>query len=211
MSDTSPPNTSTLPASAPVRLVPLVAALMVLPGIAYVVGLINLPQPKNVEASRTTVDRKELAGQVLLTQTPTPRVATTGSFGNKITVLGMDMDTAPVTLGNRVPITFYFRCESEMQESWKVFLHVDSQNGQYRMHGDHFPPEGYGTERWRKGDIIADRYTLWVPLDAQKGNYDIWLGFYDPAHEDDRLQLPKEPGVPTDGSNRLKLGQLTVF
>ena len=71
-------------------------------------------------------------------------------------------------------------------------------------------PAGYGAEKWTKGDIIADRYQLWVPLDAQKGIYDIWMGFYDPAHEDDRLPLTPIDGVATDGQNRVKLGTLTV-
>lgn len=108
-------------------------------------------------------------------------------------------------------MTFYMRCESEMQHAWRVFLHIDSQKQQYRIHGDHDPPKGYSTDKWRKGDIIADRHQQWIPLDAPKGVYDVWMGFYDPAHEEDRLALsPDQPGVITDKSNRIKLGTITV-
>ena len=196
--------------AGPTRLGPLVAAALVLPAVAYTVGMLAMPHPTSVELSRKTVDRSSLKGEVLLTTTPAPKIPVKVDFSNKIQMLGIDVGQPVASVGSRVELTFYFKALAEMQESWKVFLHVDSQNGQYRMHGDHFPPDGYTTDKWRSGDMIADRYDLTVPLDAQKGAYDIWLGFYDPAHEDDRLQVTPLAGVTTDGQNRVKLAVLTV-
>ncbi|MBI5494209.1 MAG: hypothetical protein HY904_04225 [Deltaproteobacteria bacterium] len=212
MADTQTPQamTPSPPGVAPASLPTLVAVMLVLPAIAYAVGIFALPRPTSVATTRTTIDRARLEGEVLMKQTPTPKLPANGNFGGKITVLGVDVAETVAGVGTRVNLTFYYRCDGEMQENWKVFLHVDSQGGRYRIHGDHFPPTSYSTDRWRKGDIVADRYTLWVPLDAQKGPYDIWMGFYDPAHEDDRLPLTAAENVPTDGQNRLKLGVLTV-
>lgn len=187
----------------------VVMVMMLFPAVAYIVGLVAMPHPVSVSASRTQ-DRAALEGDVLLKASPTPRLPANANFGGKITVLGLDVPDAPATLGARVPLTFYFRADGEMQEAWKVFLHVDSQAGRYRIHGDHFPPQGYSTDKWRKGDMIADRHQLWIPLDAQKGTYDVWMGFYDPAHEDDRLPLTPTDGVASDNQNRVKLGTLTV-
>jgi hypothetical protein len=187
------------------------ASFLVLPLVAYAVGWFALPQPAPVSIARAKIDRASFEGEVLLKQSPTPKVVANANYNNMITVLGLDSSTWTAGIGERVNLTFYYRCEAEMQESWRIFLHVDAKGAQYRMHGDHDPPRGYSTDKWRKGDIIADRYTLWVPLDATKGVYDIWMGFYDPAHEDERLALvPSQPGVTTDGTNRIQLGTLTV-
>ncbi|MEW5849078.1 MAG: hypothetical protein AB2A00_09695 [Myxococcota bacterium] len=188
---------------------PLVA-LLAIPAVAYLVGLWAMPHPAPVQAARATVDRTRMEGDVILKTTPTPKLLVNANFNDKITVLGLDIPEGKVGVGTRLPMTFYYRAESEMQEEWKVFLHIDSQSAQYRIHGDHFPPEGYNTDKWRKGDVVADRHNQWIPLDAHKGTYDIWLGFYDPAHEDDRLPLTTTPGVQTDGQNRVKLGTLVV-
>lgn len=188
----------------------LVAVMLLLPAIAYGVGLTFLPHPTSVATARVIQDKVKLTGDVILKTSPSPKMPANANFGGKITVLGMDMPETTLSLGSRATMTFYFRANGEMQESWKVFMHIDAQGGRYRIHGDHFMPEGYGTEKWTKGDIIADRYALWVPLDAQKGVYDIWMGFYEPAHEDDRLPLVPGDATATDGQNRLKLGTLTV-
>jgi hypothetical protein len=201
---------ATLENARPVSQVPL-AIMLVFPVIAYGVGFLAMPRPASVQLAREAIDRTTLEGDVVLKAMPNPQVVANANFGNQLTVLGLDAEKTRVSPGTRLPLTFYFRCDTEMQEEWKVFLHVDAQSAQYRIHGDHFPPAGFSTDKWRKGDIIADRYALWVPLDAQKGNYDIWMGFYDPNHSDDRLQLVADQAhITTDSSNRVKLGTLVV-
>jgi hypothetical protein len=205
------PPTSQPDAKAPSPSLAPLAVLLVLPAIAYAVGYFSLPKPAAVQKARATVDRKAFEGEVLLKETPTPAVTVNANFNNQITVIGLDVKPAAASIGERVAMTFYYRCEAEMQDAWRVFLHVDAQGAQYRIHGDHDPPKGFSTDKWRKGDVIADRHTQWIPLDAPKGTYDVWMGFYDPAHEDDRLPLVAgQQGVTSDGANRIKLGTLTV-
>lgn len=199
----------TEPLQKPAPLAPL-AVFLVFPVIAYIVGTIAMPHPTSVTESRVSTDRNKLEGEVLLKSPPNPRFPVNANFDGKIAVLGMDLEKERTGVGTRNVVTIYYRAESEMQEAWKIFMHVDSQTAQYRIHGDHFPPEGYSTDKWRKGDIIADRYALSIPLDAHKGAYTMWMGFYDPADDDARLKLTPGQNVQTDGANRVKLGVMVV-
>jgi len=196
--------------SSPTASTAPLMVFLAFPALAYIVGAVAMPHPTGVTESRVSTDRGKLEGEVLLKAPPSPRFSVNANFDGKITVLGMDLEKEKVGLGERVILSLYYRAETEMQEAWKVFMHVDSTAAQHRIHGDHFPPAGYSTDKWRKGDIIADRYPLWIPLDAHKGKYDVWLGFYDPGDDDARLKLTPGQTVATDGANRVKLGTITV-
>jgi len=36
------------------------------------------------------------------------------------------------------------------------------------------------TPTWRPGEVISDRYGVWLPPDLPPGRYALVLGFYDP-------------------------------
>jgi len=91
---------------------------------------------------------------------------------------------------------------------WQIFGHIDGANNVYRIHADHYPANGkYTTDLWQKGEIVADHYSKFIPLDAPSGTYDVWIGFY---NADRRLKLSNPSEVTSDGQNRLKLGQIHV-
>ncbi len=185
------------------------AILLVLPALGYVVGLFNVPRPMNLTKTRAAVDREAMKGDMLLDSLPdsiqTPMKA---NMEGKIEVLGMSTDKTSAPQGARVEFTFYFRALDTIDEDWQIFGHIDGANNVYRIHADHYPASGkYTTDLWEKGEIVADRYVKFIPLDAPSGTYDVWIGFY---IGDSRLKLSNPDEVQSDGSNRVKVGTFKV-
>lgn len=185
------------------------AVLLVIPLISYVVGAFNAPKPMNLTKTRESVDRKKLAGDAILTELPKElKNPIAANMENKLEVLGMTVDKPKAAPGSRVVFTFYYRALDHIDEDWQIFVHIDGVGNVYRIHGDHYPVEGkYTTDLWKKGEIIADKFVKYIPLDAPIGRYDAWLGFY---IGDTRLKLSNADEVPSDGTNRVKVGTFNV-
>ncbi len=185
------------------------ALLLALPAVSYVVGAFNVPKPMNLKKTRSSIDRKAMQGKVLLDKLPDNIVQPMhANMEDKIEILGFSTSKARATQGSKIELTFYFRALSAMDQDWQIFGHIDGANNVYRIHADHFPDNGkYTTDLWKKGEIIADHYSKFIPLDAPSGTYDVWIGFY---LADRRLKLKNPKEVTSDGHNRIKLGQLHI-
>ncbi|MFH1809509.1 MAG: hypothetical protein ABIJ09_12240 [Pseudomonadota bacterium] len=185
------------------------AILLILPAASFVIGRLNTPRPMSLVKTRAAVDRDGLKGTVLLDALPsTVQQPMTANLEDKIEVLGLSVDKPSALQGERVEFTYYFRALSDIDEDWQIFGHIDGINNVYRIHADHYPVNGnYTTDLWLKGEIVADTYVKYIPLDAPSGRYDVWIGFY---IGDSRLKLKNPDKVTTDGSNRVKVGQFTV-
>jgi len=186
----------------------LVLALL-LPAISYLVGAVHAPRPASLTKTRASFDRSALAGDVILDKLPAELTEPLkANMEDKIEVLGMTVDKQKASPGSRVVFTFYYRALGNIEEDWQIFVHIDGVNNVYRIHGDHYPADGrYTSDLWQKGEIIADRFVKYIPLDAPVGRYDVWLGFY---IGEGRLKLKNPEEAPNDGSNRIKVGQFHV-
>lgn len=185
------------------------ALLLAIPVVSYVVGALNMPRPMSLKKTRQAIDRKAMAGTVLFTAPPPAlKNPMSANMEGKIEVLGLSVDKPKAAPGARVEFTFYYRALEAIDEDWQIFVHIDGVNNVYRIHGDHYPVEGkYTTDLWQKGEIVADKMVKYIPLDAPIGRYDVWLGFY---IGEERLKLSNPDKVPTDGANRVKVGQFDV-
>lgn len=185
------------------------AVLLALPAISYIVGAFNVPKPMNLTKTRSAVDRKAMQGDILLSKVPDNVVKPMhANMEDKIEILGFSTNKKKAIQGSKVELTFYFKALSAMDQDWQIFGHIDGANNVYRIHADHFPAGGkYTTDLWKKGEIIADHYSKYIPLDAPNGVYDVWIGFY---LADRRLKLKNASEVTSDGHNRIKLGQIHI-
>lgn len=183
------------------------AVVLVVPLVAFVVGIIALPRPVAVGGARPADGAAELAGVVSKTA-PQPRAKVDAVLGNAIRVLGADLPVTAVARGDRLTLRCYFESLAGLDEDWQIFLHIDAKQGGYRMHGDHFPAHGrYSTTLWQKGDFIADDWADAVPRDAPSGSYEVWLGFY---IGDNRLPFTGGDDAAHDGVDRVRVGTIQV-
>ena len=79
---------------------------------------------------------------------------------------------------------------------------------EHRIHGDHAPTGGrYPTPMWQGDEVVSDVWEHRVPLDAPRGQYDIFVSFY---IGDERMPYSGGDKALHAGENRLRLGTMTV-
>lgn len=145
------------------------------------------------------------------------------NFDNSIELVGFSITPRALTRGTKPILKTYYRVLRKIPKSYRVFLHVDKVGSSTRIHGDHWilnlVPESedqddcigcYATNHWKKGDVIVDTYTLDVPIGSPAGDYDVWMGLYLPGGSRLKVVSFDEDKVRNDGSDRVRIGRMTV-
>lgn len=145
----------------------------------------------------TRVGSLTLTGRGHTLDTATPALAT---FGQAIDVLASSVEPAHVKAGGKVTVKVRWRAAAEMQQAYKVFVHVLSADGSSVVaQRDAEPQDGRApTTAWVAGEVIEDEYAIALPASLAAGQYPIEIGVYDPrggarlslANGDNRLILP---------------------
>ncbi len=89
-----------------------------------------------------------------------PHYTLDARLGDGITLLGYD---APMTLtaGSALSVTLYWRADRDLQNPYKVFVHLRDDNNIALAQHDDVPRTGrYPTSAWRAGDIVPDVHIL---------------------------------------------------
>ncbi|MFQ5576374.1 MAG: ArnT family glycosyltransferase [Anaerolineae bacterium] len=108
-----------------------------------------------------------------------PQVPLAVNFGGKIKLAGYSLDTRRAYPGGRIVLTLYWQAQQPVAESYKVFVHLDSER-KYAQ-ADSIPVcARYPTDLWRPGQTIADRHALALPLDVPPGEHPLVVGLYLP-------------------------------
>jgi 4-amino-4-deoxy-L-arabinose transferase-like glycosyltransferase len=100
------------------------------------------------------------------------------NLGDEITFLGYDSQTS-VRAGEHLPVTVYWQAQREIEQSYKVFVHLYDQAGNIIAQQDRIPGlAARPTTTWETGEIVGDR--LLVPIDgvAPTGVYRLVVGLY---------------------------------
>ena len=85
------------------------------------------------------------------------------NFGNKIELLGYDLDPDGVRAGEFVFITLYWRSLAQMEENYTVGLSIlGPHNEPYRQVAAYPGHGNYATSLWKPADIIEDSYQIRV-------------------------------------------------
>ena len=152
----------------------------------------------------------------LLDEEPDVQVRVNAVFGDRIELIGYDLDPSPrVQVGGELTVTWYWRVLTDIEDRWEIFCHLDSQPP-HRQNLDHEAIEGlYTAVNWEKDQIIRDQQT--VTLDHEFGNstITILIGFWRRT-DNTRLEVtdagegslaPEVPGVPP----RLRIGTFETY
>jgi hypothetical protein len=127
------------------------------------------------------------------------------SLGNPAiaTLIGIDLPENLVSPGDQLPLTLYWQALSETNENYTVFVQLLDSTNQIVVQADQQPQGGQApTRTWLPGEIVADPYTLSLPVDLPAGQYRLITGLYDAASGS---RLPVE-----SGSDFVELPQVTV-
>ena len=128
-------------------------------------------------------------------------------LGERVELLGYDLEREEARAGETLHLTLVWRCLSEMDTSYTVFTHLLDEGEQVRGQQDNPPVAGrYPTTLWVVGEVVVDRYDIEVQGDAPPGMYAIEVGMYDPANVQ-RLAVLDPTGAVGD---RVLLGNVRV-
>jgi eukaryotic-like serine/threonine-protein kinase len=94
--------------------------------------------------------------------------------------------------GGSVPVTLRWRCLESFDSSYKVFVHVLTQDMERLIaQRDVEPVNGLRpTQTWTRGELISDAHQVMLPADTPAGTYQIRVGLY---NEQGRLPVV-DPG-----------------
>jgi hypothetical protein len=123
----------------------------------------------------------QVSGRVRTYEIPPMQHELGWRLGNGVTLLGYDLERN-VKVGDRLRMTLYWQCLSEMVESYTVFNHVLDSDNVIRGQVDRVPgvPQA-ATTSWVRGEVIADPYEIPLDPEAPPGEYTVEIGMYNVA------------------------------
>jgi hypothetical protein len=120
-------------------------------------------------------------------------------FEDTATLTGYDLSLPPGALrpGARLTLTLYFRAEASSARDLTRFVHLANADNLLAAQADG-PPQGgrNPTWAWVPGEVIVDVVELEVDPAAAPGDYNLRVGFYDPAAGGARLVASAPNGQP---------------
>jgi hypothetical protein len=129
-------------------------------------------------------------------------------LGDKVELLGYDLDRQEARPGETVHLTLVWRCLDEMDTAYTVFTHLLDTGERVRGQKDNPPVGGsYPTTLWVPGEVVVDEYAIQVQADAPPGAHVIEVGMYDPRNVQ-RLPVVDPSGATGD---RVLLGNVQVL
>ena len=130
-------------------------------------------------------------------------------LGDGIVLMGYDLaDDAQVQAGSGLELRLYWQALGEINNDYKVFVHIVDQNDATVGQADALPSGGaYPTSAWSIGEIIEDTHQFTVPGTLKPGTYRILVGLYDPV-TGRRVAVPDGQNQP--GGDRILVTALRV-
>jgi hypothetical protein len=130
------------------------------------------------------------------------------NFGNRIALIGYDMDRRMASPGEIIHLTLYWQALVKMEEDYTVFTHVLGEENRIWAQKDSWPKNGDApTSTWEPGRTIADEYELVIYPDTPPDVYDVEIGFY-LAETGERLRIVGQGGRLLD--DRVLLSKVRV-
>jgi hypothetical protein len=94
---------------------------------------------------------------------------------------GYDLSAGRASPGELLDLTLFWRSIGDyIPLSYTVFVHLIDDEEVFLAQGDTIPVAGFRpTTSWRAGEVIADTHQIQIPVEAEAGDYSLWVGFYD--------------------------------
>ena len=142
-----------------------------------------------------------------LDTTPKPATPLKADFAGQITFYGYTLSPAPVAPGDRLPLTLVWQAQTRLSTDYAIFVQLRDAKNATLASADHQAYKGLApTSRWPEGAVIQETTWLYLPANIPAGQYNVYLGLYNPANQE-RLPLAND----TSGENALVLGPVDVI
>lgn len=112
-------------------------------------------------------------------------------------IVGYDLPTRDVQPGGSVPLVLYTRVMSPQDHILMPFVEMGGTTQRWTTDSRRLTPD------WIPGEVIAERYRVYVPFSLSPGGYALQLGYTDMTANQERLSFEH-------GANSLSLGDIAV-
>lgn len=110
-----------------------------------------------------------------------PAYPLNANLDNHVNLIGFDAQTQNVQPGQEWPVTLYWQSKGPLDKNYTVFVHLVDTAGANIAQGDGPPlQEFYPTSAWAPGEILNDTHIVALPVDMPPGQYQLFVGLYDP-------------------------------
>jgi len=138
--------------------------------------------------------RRVAAGAIFLAGA----VSACGGRGSAPPVATVSLTCTPsVAQGSVLDLTYRFQVapDAHITGDYRVFVHLNRDDGTTIWFDDHDPPAGFRTSQWKPGQMIEYTRTRFIPTFSYLGTATIEMGLY---KDDERLPLtgPEGPDQP---------------
>jgi len=108
-----------------------------------------------------------------------PAAPGTVNFDDQILLLDTDLGQRTLQAGAPLELTIDWQGMQMMDADYTLFIHILAPDGTLKGQIDVWPRDGtHPTSQWREGEVVEDRYLLYVAPDAPPGNYQVEIGWY---------------------------------
>ncbi len=144
--------------------------------------------------------QREVVAAYVSKKAPSPEYELEVEFGNKVRLLGYDLDATEWRPGDILRVTWYWQTLVAPGANWKLFTHLVSDDPPITIDQD---VSGvvrwlYGPDRWQAGQFVQDTQELHLPEDWKADEVTLYVGL---SHEGERLSITTGP---SDGDNRAR-------
>jgi hypothetical protein len=121
---------------------------------------------------------------------------------------GYALTTTAISPTTPLSMTLFWQAQREIDASYAVFIHLIDEQGRIVAQRDSLPVRGSRpTTSWRTGEVLLDQHDLSVGTEVAMGEYQLWVGLYDPNSGERPVTV--ENGI-TLPEGRIFLGHITV-
>lgn len=145
-------------------------------------------------------ERQSIAKHVS-NKAPTPEHPLHAVYEDKIELLGYSVHPDVWKEGQKIEVTWYWKCDAPLEEGWQLFTHVADASGKNRLNQDSVGTirELYPPGQWKAGQYITDVQDMVLPMDWNSPSATLFVGVWNGPH---RLHVVKGPN---DGDNRVRV------
>jgi hypothetical protein len=102
------------------------------------------------------------------------------SLGGRVELLGYNLFPTAFRPGDSLPLTLFWRAESDLDEDYFVLLQLRAEDGTgWTLHRERSAGGSYPTTLWEQGEVVREQLDARIPADAPSGRYALMAGLAD--------------------------------
>ena len=125
------------------------------------------------------------------------------SLGGRVELLGYNLSPTTFRPGDPLPLTLFWRAESDLDQDYFVLLQLRAEGGTSWMLHRERPADGsYPTTLWEQGEVVREQLDAPIPADVPSGRYALIAGLAD-AGSGEEMGLASLTELTVEGRPRI--------